>query len=107
MTPYSLDFLKRALALLLKDGQKIQTQEGPRTLLPTTEWPESSHRAFLKRNAENAQKHVGIPAELWIETSMAMRGLFGYEKALEAMLMTGFTVGWVERGKAEGKDPPK
>jgi hypothetical protein len=107
MTPYSLDFLRRSLTLLLKDGQKIQTQEGPRTLIPTVEWSESVHRNYIKRNAENAERQLGIPAELWTEVALATRGIFGYEKALEAMLLAGFTIGWVERGKADGKEPPK
>jgi hypothetical protein len=107
MTPYSKQFLERALALLRKDGQERLTKDGQRLVIPVKEQPDLVHRKWVERNAANAEKQLGIPAELWIELTTAGRELFGFEKALEAMLLAGFAIGWVERGKAEGKDPPK
>ena len=101
LSQYSADFMKRTLAISMKDGEKFNPGQD-RTVQSLTNWTpeqEEKYQKSIERNAVHAEKALGIPRDVWIDATRRLRAQFGYEKMFEALFMMGLTIGWVERGE--------
>ena len=101
LSQYSADFMKRALAQAMKEGERFNPghDRTVQSLAHLTPEEEEKCQKSIERNAAHAEKAIGIPRDLWIDATRKLRAQFGYEKMFEALFMMGLTIGWVERGE--------